>query len=108
MPAGGGLATEESMTTIFPARAFFVGRCVVVDGMRPGVPPEVGNGGGGAFFGSGVLSAIILSAGVDAENRDREASRFGRRQQAARRRNPVHGLGQGQTHQRRHGTPTSG
>lgn len=42
--AGGGLATEESMTTIFPAPPFFTGKWVVADGKRPVVPLD-GKGG---------------------------------------------------------------
>ena len=63
-PAGGGFATDESMTTIFPAPPFLTGKWVVGDGWRP-VGPLEGKGGWEPLFGGKGLSAIGLGAWVD-------------------------------------------
>jgi len=104
--SGAGFATDESMTTIFPAPPFLTGKWVGGDGRRPVVPLD-GKGGRGPLFGVGELSAISFSAWVCPENRDGDAGRFARRQQAACRVNRIHGTAQRQTNQR-HGKPSLG
>ena len=65
VPAGGGLATDESITTIFPGPPRLSGSWVVGVFVRPAIPLE-GNGGKGPLLDSWELSAIILWAGVNA------------------------------------------
>ena len=92
--SGGALATDESITTIFPAPAFLTGRWAAGDGRRPVVPLE-GKRGGGPLFGVGRLSAIVLSARVDAENRGGNAHRGACREQVTRHMDAINGFGQG-------------
>ena len=77
VPAGGALATEESVTKTFPAVVLFGRRAAGKGGGRPGPAPlpEV-TGVWGGPSGAGELSAIFLSAWVNAKNRDVQTGHF--------------------------------
>ncbi len=99
VPAGGGLATEESMTTIFPGPAFLSGGSWVVGDFRRPVIPLEGSGGMGPLLDSGGLSAIFLCAGVSSENGDRDVERLRCNQEAICRPCPIDWFVQGQKRQ---------
>jgi hypothetical protein len=107
VPAGGGLATDESITTTLLAPALFAtGSCRVGAFGRPTVP-LVGSGGIEPLLDSdsGGLSAIILGREVTAENGKGKAGSVGRGGQVIRRAEAVRRLAQIEAGQCRHGTP---
>ncbi len=70
---GGGLATDESRTTTFPAKFFLGGFAEAKGGGPIPAPPAEGDGDLGAPSGTGGLSDIILSAWVYAKYRNFKA-----------------------------------
>ncbi len=99
VPAGGAFATDASDTMTLLAGAFLAGKGGGKPGGLAGVAPLAAEGRrGGAPCGSGALSAIVLSAWVDAENRDRNARRLACSQQIARRIDAIDRFRKGQTH----------
>jgi hypothetical protein len=82
------------MTTTLPVPLLLSGSWVVEDFRRP--VAALGSFGMRPLWDSGGLSAIVLSAGVDSENREWNVGRLGRRQEAMGRAGTVGRFAQGQ------------